>query len=80
MNGTTIAVGTYVREPDGANLLMFSDRFWNDPTTGLRERRGEWIRAEYDLAQYGFLPHPEARHLTPGEWIAYDGTVMHVGG
>jgi hypothetical protein len=69
-----------MREPDGACLLMFSDRFWNDPPTGLRERPAEWVRAEYDLARYGFQIHPEARYLAPGEWIKYDGIVIHVGG
>jgi hypothetical protein len=61
--------GTWIREPDGATLLMYSPHLYYDPPTALRNRKDEFIRAEYDQLPVGVLRPHNVHLLKPGEWI-----------
>ena len=63
--------GSWVREPDGACLLMYSPTLWNDPPTALRNRQpaDKWYRVAYDTLPEGIIIPEEAHDLKPGEWV-----------
>lgn len=70
--------GTYIREPDGANLLRYSRELWNDPTMGLRSSP-ESFRIVHSH-EWDEDVKNEAQYLAPGEWLVIDGPLTIVGG
>ena len=74
--------GTYIREPDGANLLLHSPHFYKDATYALRYGRdaGEWTVVHPDTPSWDADVENEAKYLVPGEWLTIDGPLMEIGG
>lgn len=72
--------GTYIREPDGANLLRYSPHRYRDAAAALRKWPGDFERCyPGDRAWDGDCEN-EAQYLAPGEWLAIDGPVVEIGG
>lgn len=69
-------VGTFVREPDGAQLLYYSQQLWNDGINALRHSHDEFVAVFF--ADREIKPDripEEAIALAPGEFIRYHGAL-----
>jgi hypothetical protein len=70
--------GTYIREPDGATLLLHSPHTYGDAASALRSRPEDFRPVRLDA-----LPpklRREVEWLSPGEYLQTDGLVVEVGG
>lgn len=74
--------GTYIREPDGANLLRYSPHRYRDAASALRSRvSGDDFTIVYpDTPAWDMDVENEAQYLVPGEWLIIDGPLMEIGG
>lgn len=63
-----VLVGTFVREADGANLLLYSPHGWVDASFAVRNgRRDDFELLGHALMRTEALVPPEAFALRPGE-------------
>lgn len=73
--------GTYIREPDGANLLRYSASLYaDDPMSAFRRYPEEFSVVLPEGNEWDKDVENEAQYLVPGEWLAIDGPLMVIGG
>lgn len=64
---TTLSPGTYLREPDGANLLRYSPEFYPDAAAAHRARPAHFLPVSSETAQA--LAAAGYGQLWPGEYV-----------
>ncbi|MGH9928090.1 MAG: hypothetical protein ACREA9_02565 [Pyrinomonadaceae bacterium] len=72
--------GTYIREPNGANLLRWSPLIYNDAAIALRTHPRDFIVLHRGSDDWDMDAEREAQYLAPGEYIIFDGGLTIVGG